>query len=73
MSTQVEVKPRGRGRPSSFPEGVETKMAGFNLPVATLELLTSTVEKRNKDRGAKPRTNGNLLVDRAIRAFLRKG
>lgn len=69
--TQTETK-RGRGRPESFP-GVETKMAGYNLPVATLKLVTSTVEKRNKDRGSKPRINQNQLVDRAIRAYLRKG
>ena len=70
MTNSTETK-RGRGRPCSFP-GQETKMAGFNLPVATLELLTAAVEKRNTNRKeGQGRTNCNLVVDRALRAYLR--
>ena len=61
MSTSTEVK-RGRGRPASFPNQ-DTKMAGFNLPTATLELLAT---------GAKARgVTQNAVVDRALRAYLR--
>jgi len=55
---------RPRGRPASFPDQ-ETKMAGFNLPVATLDLVGAAAAKRE--------INQNILVDRAIRAYLRKG
>lgn len=59
-STQVK---RGRGRPRAFP-GVETRMAGFNLPDATLQRLAA---------GAKTRgITQNALVDRAINAYLRR-
>jgi hypothetical protein len=70
MTNATETK-RGRGRPASFPNQ-ETKMAGYNLPVETLDLVTEAVEKRNKDRGNKPRINQNQLVDRALRAYLRQ-
>lgn len=63
MSTSTETK-RGRGRPATFPN-TETKMAGYNLPVATLELVRKAAAKRE--------VNQNLLVDRALRAYLRKG
>lgn len=60
-STNTEVK-RGRGRPASFPN-LETKMAGFNLPLATLESLAA---------GAKARgITQNALLDRALKAYLR--
>lgn len=62
-ATETTEAKRGRGRPQSFP-GQETKMSGFNLPVATLELLKA---------GAKAREVGqNTLVDRALRAYLRE-
>lgn len=61
MSNVAEVK-RGRGRPESFPNQ-ETKMAGFNLPVATLDLVKQTSEKRSMPQ--------NILVERALRAYLR--
>jgi len=60
---QVAAK-RGRGRPASFPNQ-ETKMAGYNLPVTTLDLVTKAAAKRG--------VNQNILVDRALRAYLRKG
>lgn len=71
--TETEVK-RGRGRPASFPElGKEgVQMAGFNLPVSTLETLDKAVETRNAARKeGQPRVNKNTIVDRAIRAYLR--
>lgn len=61
MSQVAEVK-RGRGRPKSFPN-VETKMAGFNLPIETLELVQKVAEKRELPQ--------NVLVERALRAYLR--
>jgi hypothetical protein len=70
--TQATETKRGRGRPASFPD-VETNMAGYNLPQETLDLVKAAVEKRNKNRGNKPRINQNQLVDRALRAFLRRG
>jgi hypothetical protein len=63
MNTNVETK-RGRGRPATFPNKA-TKMAGYNLPVETLELVRKAAAKRE--------VNQNLLVDRALRAYLRKG
>lgn len=63
MSNSVEVK-RGRGRPASFPN-TETKMANYNLPIATLDLVTKAAAKRE--------VNQNILVDRALRAYLHKG
>jgi len=62
MSNSTEVK-RGRGRPKSFPNA-ETRMAGFNLPVATLEKIVAAAAKRG--------TNQNTLLDRAVNAYLRK-
>lgn len=61
MSNVAEVK-RGRGRPKSFPN-VQTKMAGFNLPVETLELVSKTAEQREIPQ--------NVIVERALRAYLR--
>lgn len=61
MPTSTETK-RGRGRPRSFPDQ-QTKMAGFNLPVATLELLQEGARSRGVTQ--------NALVDRAIRAYVR--
>lgn len=61
MSNATEVK-RGRGRPATFPND-ETRMAGFNLPVATLELVRKTAEKRE--------INQNALVNKALLAFCR--
>lgn len=63
MTTATETK-RGRGRPASFPN-TDTKMAGFNLPEATIELLKKGAERREVTQ--------NILVDRAIRAYVRKG
>ena len=61
MPTNTEVK-RGRGRPRSFPDQT-TKMAGFALPVETLELLQEGARSRNIPQ--------NALLDRAIRSYLR--
>lgn len=73
MSNATQTETRGRGRPASFPD-VETKMAGYNLPVSTCEAVNKAVEKRNKARKAgTPRTNANMLVNRAILAYLRRG
>lgn len=63
MTNATETK-RGRGRPATFPNQ-NTKMAGYNLPTATLELVRKAAAKRE--------VNQNLLVDRALRAYLRKG
>lgn len=63
-TTSTETAPRKRGRPASFPNA-ETKMAGYNLPTTTLELVTNAAAKRG--------INQNILVDRALRAYLRKG
>lgn len=63
-STATQTQTRGRGRPASFPDQ-ETKMAGFNLPVTTLELIAKGASKRG--------VNQNILVERAIRAYCRKG
>lgn len=60
-SNTAEVK-RGRGRPAAFPNE-ETKMAGFNLPVGTLELLAKGAADREVTQ--------NTLVNRAIRAYVR--
>ena len=62
MTNSTEIK-RGRGRPKSFPN-TETKMAGYNLPIETLELVTKAAAKRE--------VNQNILVDRALRAYLRE-
>ena len=62
--TNSTLTKRGRGRPASFPN-TDTKMAGYNLPVATLDLVTKAATKRG--------VNQNILVDRALRAYLRKG
>lgn len=59
--SQVEVK-RSVGRPASFPNQ-ETKMAGYNLPLTTLKLVSDAADKRDE--------NQNILVDRALRAYLR--
>lgn len=60
-NTETEVK-RGRGRPASFPD-TATKMAGFNLPLTTLDSLAA---------GAKARgITQNALLDRALKAYLR--
>lgn len=61
VSSNTEVR-RGRGRPRSFPDQ-QTKMAGFNLPVETLELLQEAAQARGVTQ--------NALVDRAIRSLLR--
>jgi hypothetical protein len=63
MSTSTETK-RGRGRPATFPTQ-NTKMAGYNLPVTTLEIVRKAAAKRE--------VNQNLLVNRALLAYLRKG
>jgi hypothetical protein len=63
MNVSTETK-RGRGRPATFPNQ-ETKMAGYNLPTDTLEMVRKAAAKRE--------VNQNLLVDRALRAYLRKG
>lgn len=63
-STSTATAPRKRGRPASFPTQ-ETKMAGYNLPETTLELVSNAAAKRG--------INQNILVDRALRAYLRKG
>jgi len=63
MSNSTEVK-RGRRRPKSFPNA-ETRMAGFNLPVATLAKIVAAAAKRG--------TNQNILLDRAVNSYLRKG
>lgn len=60
-SNTTETK-RSRGRPRSFPDQV-TKMAGFSLPVDTLELLQAGAQARGVTQ--------NALVDRALRAYLR--
>lgn len=60
-TTATEVK-RGRGRPPAFP-GQKTKMAGFNLPQETLELLSKTATERELTQ--------NAIVDRAVRAYCR--
>ena len=60
-ATTTEVK-RGRGRPPAFPDA-KTKMAGFNLPVETLELLSATAKSRELTQ--------NAIVDRAVRAYCR--
>lgn len=71
MSNATEVK-RGRGRPKAFPD-VETIMAGFNLPTATLEKLRAGVESRNAKRAAgTPSVTQNTLVNRALLAYLRR-
>ena len=62
MNTNTEVK-RGRGRPQSFPNQ-DTKMAGYRLPTSTLDLVTKSATKRE--------INQNILVDRALRAYLRE-
>lgn len=62
MSTSTQEK-RGRGRPATFPN-TKTKMAGYNLPVTTLDLVRNAAAKRE--------VNQNLLVDRALRAYLRR-
>ena len=59
-STQVK---RGRGRPAAFP-GVETSMAGFNLPDTTLARLAAGAKSRGITQ--------NALVARAIEAYLRR-
>ena len=71
MSTQVAEK-RGRGRPEAFP-GVDCRMAGYNLPVATLERVAKAVKARNakKAEGAQSMTQ-NTLVNRALLAYLRR-
>lgn len=61
MANQTEVK-RGRGRPKSFP-GVKTKMAGYMLPTTTLDLVSEAAATRE--------INQNILVDKALRAYLR--
>lgn len=63
MNTSTILK-RGRGRPATFPNQ-DTKMAGYNLPTSTLELVRKAAEKRG--------INQNALVERALRAYLRKG
>jgi hypothetical protein len=63
MSNATEVK-RQRGRPSAFPADIDTKMAGFKLPTATLQMLAKGAAKRELTQ--------NAIVDRAIRAFLRR-
>lgn len=57
----IETK-RGRGRPSTFPADVETKAAGYKLPVTTLTLVDEVAERME--------INKNGLVDRALRAYL---
>ncbi len=57
----VEVK-RGVGRPATFP-GQETKMAGFKLPIETLERLATRAEEKG--------LNQNDLVNRALTAYMR--
>lgn len=64
MTNSTTIEKRGRGRPASFPN-TETKMAGYNLPVETLEMVTKAAAKRE--------VNQNILVDKALRAYLRKG
>jgi len=61
-STSTSTEKRGRGRPASFP-GQETKMAGFNLPVSTLNMLAAGAAAREVTQ--------NTVVDRALRAYLR--
>lgn len=61
MSNATEVK-RGRGRPASFPNQ-ETKPSGYSLPVATLKLV--------EDAAVAKEVNRNVIVDRALRAYLR--
>lgn len=63
MNSQVAEVKRGRGRPESFP-GVETRMAGFNLPVTVLEKLAVGAKKREITQ--------NALVAKALEAYLRK-
>lgn len=63
MSNSATQTKRGRGRPASFP-GQETRMAGFNLPVSTLERLSAGAEKRGITQ--------NALVARAVEAYLRR-
>jgi hypothetical protein len=63
MSTSTTIEKRGRGRPATFPN-TDTKMAGYNLPTSTLELVRKAAAKRG--------VNQNLLVDRALRAYLRR-
>jgi hypothetical protein len=46
----TEVK-RGRGRPASFP-GQETRVAGFNLPIETLDMLAAEAETRGVTQNA---------------------
>lgn len=62
VNTATEVK-RGRGRPKSFPNAA-TKMAGYNLPEATLEMVTTAAVTRGVPQ--------NILVDRALRAYLNR-
>lgn len=62
MTSATETK-RGRGRPQTFP-GQKTRMAGFNLPVDTLDLLSASAESRDKTQ--------NAIVDAALRAYCRK-
>ena len=61
MPTNTETK-RGRGRPRSFPDQ-QTKLAGFALPLETLELLQEGARTRGIPQ--------NALLDRAIRSYLR--
>lgn len=63
MSNSSTETKRGRGRPASFP-GQETRMAGFNLPTATLKRLAEGAETR--------KVTQNALVDRAVNAYLRR-
>lgn len=62
MTNSTETK-RGRGRPATFP-AQETKMAGYNLPTSTLELVRRAAAKRE--------INQNLLVNRALLAYVRE-
>lgn len=71
MSQAIEVK-RSRGRPASFPN-TKTRMAGFNLPVDTLDRLSKATETRNaKKADGAPSVTQNTLVNRAILAYLRR-
>lgn len=63
MNTNTEVK-RGRGRPATFPDQ-DTKMAGYNLPITTLEAVATEAARRE--------WNQNALVNRALLSFLNRG
>jgi len=59
----VPTEKRGRGRPQSFPNE-PTKAAGYTLPITTIDRVTAGAEVRD--------ININILVNRALLAYLRK-